>query len=91
MHTTRHKERLLARVRRLRGQIEAVERAIDKEESCGAVLHGIAGARGALAGLMAEVVEDNISSHLVDAAKHPNALNRDAAEELLEVIRTYLK
>lgn len=91
MHTTRQKERLLARVRRLRGQIEGVERAIENEKPCGAVLHGIAGARGALAGLMAEVVEDQVRSHLVDAERHPDAINRDAAEELIEVIRTYLK
>ncbi|WP_375392537.1 metal/formaldehyde-sensitive transcriptional repressor [uncultured Sphingomonas sp.] len=82
---------MLARVRRLRGQIEGIERAIENEEPCGAVLHGIAGARGALAGLMSEVVEDHVTSHLVDADEHPKALNRDAAEELLEVIRTYLK
>ena len=91
MHTARQKERLLARVRRLRGQIEGVERAIESGEPCGAVLHGIAGARGALAGLMNEVVEDQVLSHLVDIERHPDALNRAAAEELLDVIRTYLK
>ncbi len=54
-------------------------------------MHLIAGARGAMAGLMAEVVEDHVRSHLVDAAKHPSALNSDAAEQLLDVVRTYLK
>ena len=91
MHGTKQKEKLLARVRRLRGQIEGMERAIENEESCGSLLHKIAGARGAMAGLMAEVVEDHVSSHLVDATKHPDALDQGAAEELLEVIRTYLK
>ena len=91
MHTARHREKLLARVRRLRGQVEGIERAIEGGETCGSVMHKIAGARGAMAGLMSEVVEDHVSSHLVDAEKHPGALDRDAAEELLEVIRTYLK
>jgi len=54
-------------------------------------MHLIAGARGAMAGLMAEVVEDHVRSHLVDAEKHPGALNKDAAEQLLDVVRTYLK
>ena len=54
-------------------------------------MHLIAGARGAMAGLMAEVVEDHVRSHLVDPEKHPNALNKDAAEQLLDVVRTYLK
>lgn len=82
---------MLARVRRLRGQVEGIERALEGGAPCGAVLHQIAGARGAMAGLMAEVVEDHISSHLVDTTKYPEALNRDAAEELLEVVRAYMK
>ncbi len=91
MHTMKQKEKLLARVRRLRGQVEGIERALESDASCGSVLHKIAGARGAMAGLMAEVVEDHISSHLVDSEKYPDALDRDAAEELLEVVRSYLK
>lgn len=90
-HTVREKQKLLARVRRIRGQVEAIERALDAESDCGQVMHLIAGVRGALAGLMAEVVEDHVREHLVDAEKHPGALNAEAAEQLLEVVRTYLK
>jgi FrmR/RcnR family transcriptional regulator, repressor of frmRAB operon len=54
-------------------------------------MHLIAGARGAMAGLMAEIVEDHVRSHLVDSEKHPGALKLDAAEQLLDVVRTYLK
>ncbi len=90
-HTIREKQKLLARVRRLRGQIEAIERALESESGCEQVMHLIAGARGAMAGLMAEVVEDHVRTHLVDANAHPEALNADAVEQLLEVVRTYLK
>lgn len=45
-HTVREKQKLLARVRRIRGQVEAIERALDCEQ----VMHLIAGARGALTG-----------------------------------------
>ncbi|MGD0104897.1 MAG: metal/formaldehyde-sensitive transcriptional repressor [Rhodopila sp.] len=90
-HTIREKQKLLARVRRLRGQIEAVERALDDEADCGQVMHLIAGARGAMAGLMAEVVEDHVRTHLVDTETHPGALNTEAVEQLLEVVRSYLK
>jgi DNA-binding FrmR family transcriptional regulator len=90
-HTIRHKQKLLARVRRIRGQIEAIERALDGEAGCEQVMHLIAGARGAMAGLMAEVVEDHVRTHLVDSEMHPNALNTEAAARLLEVVRTYLK
>ena len=79
------------RIKRIRGQIEAIERALDGESGCEQIMHLIAGARGAMAGLMAEVVEDHVRTHLVDAEKHPGALNIEAAEQLLEVVRTYLK
>ena len=90
-HTIRETQKLLARVRRLRGLIEAIERALEGEAGCEQVMHLIAGVRGAMAGLMAEVVEDHVRNHLVDADTHPNALNAEAAEQLLDVVRTYLK
>src|SRR5690349_15173303 len=90
-HTVREKQKLLAQVRRIRGQVEAIERALDTEAGCEKVMHLIAGVRGAVAGLMAEVVEEHVRTHLVDAEKHPKALNPEAAEQLLEVVRTYLK
>jgi FrmR/RcnR family transcriptional regulator, repressor of frmRAB operon len=90
-HTIREKHKLLARVRRIRGQVEGIERALEAESGCEQVMHLIAGARGAIAGLMAEVVEEHVRTHLVDAGKYPRALNADAAQQLLEVVRTYLK
>lgn len=90
-HTVREKQKLLARVRRIRGQVEAIERALDGEAGCEQVMHLIAGARGAMAGLMAEVVEDHVRTHLIDVEKYPTALNTEAAEQLLDVVRTYLK
>jgi DNA-binding FrmR family transcriptional regulator len=90
-HTIREKQKLLARVRRLRGQIEAIERALESGSGCEQVMHLIAGARGAMAGLMAEVVEDHVRTHLVDTATHPDALDTEAVEQLLEVVRTYLR
>ena len=90
-HTTREKTKLLNRVRRIRGQVEAVERALEGEKSCAEVMHLVAAARGAMNGFMAEIVEDHVRSHLVDDEKHPGALKTEAAEQLLDVVRTYLK
>ena len=90
-HTVREKQKLLARVRRMKGQVEAIERALDSEAGCDQVLHLIAGVRGAMAGLMAEVVEDHVRTHLVDPEIHPGAMNAEAVEQLLDVVRTYLK
>ena len=90
-HTVREKQKLLGRVRRIRGQIDAIERALESEAGCDEVMHLIAGMRGATAGLMAEVVEDHVRTHLVDSRNRPQALPDDAADKLMEVVRTYLK
>ena len=90
-HTVREKQKLLARVRRIRGQMEAVERALEAEAECDQVMHLLASTRAAMAGLMAEVIEGHVRTHLVDPEKHPNALDADATDQLLSVIRTYLK
>jgi DNA-binding FrmR family transcriptional regulator len=90
-HTIRDKQKLLARVRRIRGQVEAIERALEAEAGCEPVMHLLASTRAAMAGLMAEVVEDHVRTHLVDAEAHPDALNDTAADALVSVVRTYLK
>lgn len=90
-HTIQNKDKLLARVRRIRGQVEAIERALESEAGCEKVMHLLASTRAAMAGLMAEVVEDHVHTHLVDREKHPDAFNAEAADNLLSVVRTYLK
>lgn len=88
-HTKHEKAKLLNRVRRVRGQIEALERALEEEEGCAAVLHLIVAARGAMSGLMGEVIEDHIRLHVVDPAKAPERSR--GAEELIEAVQAYLK
>ena len=90
-HTAREKTKLLNRVRRIRGQIEAVERALEQEIGCADVLQLIAGARGAINGLMLEVMEDHIRMHVVEPALDGTDQRTQAAEELIDVVRSYLK
>ncbi len=89
-HTIQEKQKLLARVRRIRGQVEAIERALESDYGCDKVMHLIAGVRGATAGLMAEVVEDHVRRHLIDETQ-PTLLREEGVEQLLEVVRAYLK
>jgi DNA-binding FrmR family transcriptional regulator len=88
--TSREKTKLLNRVRRIRGQVEAVERALEQDIGCADVLQLITAARGALNGLMGEVIEDHIRTHLVHPQLQPGD-TADAADELIDVIRCYLK
>jgi DNA-binding FrmR family transcriptional regulator len=90
-HTIREKQKLLARVRRIRGQVEALERSLAEEAGCDRVMHQIVGIRGAVAGLMAEVVEDHVRNHLVVPPNGSVALDAQAAEQLIEVVHSYLK
>jgi DNA-binding FrmR family transcriptional regulator len=90
-HTISEKKKLLARVRRIRGQVEALERALDAESGCETVMHQIVGIRGAVTGLMAEVVEDHVRNHLVAPQHNGVALDASAAEQLIDVMHTYLK
>lgn len=90
-HTVQKKIKLLGRVRRIRGQIEAVERALETEKGCSEILHQIAAARGAMNGLMTEVIEDHIQTHIANPAITNEAERTKGAEELIDVIRAYLK
>lgn len=90
-HTVLKKSKLLARVRRLKGQVEAVERALEDERECYEVLRLVASIRGAVNGLTGELIEDHIRNHVVDPNEDPDPLRAQGAEELIEVVRTYLK
>ncbi len=91
MHTVREKKKLTSRIRRIRGQLEAVERAIEEEKGCFEVLQTVAAARGAMNGLVAEIVEDHVRFHVLDPDAKPTAKQARAAEELIDVVRAYVK
>ena len=90
-HTIKEKTKLLNRVRRIRGQIEALERALEEEKGCSDVLHLAVAARGALNSLVAEVIEDHIRVHVVDPARERNSARSRGAEELIDIVQAYLK
>ncbi len=90
-HTIRDKEKLLNRVRRIRGQIDAVERALDQEGDCSSILQTIAACRGAINGLMAEIIEGHMRLHVLDPDRQPTSEQAKAAQEVIDVVKTYLK
>ena len=89
-HTIRDKKKLLNRVRRLRGQIEGVERLLEEEQACFDILQQIAAVRGSVNGLMAEVLEGHIRCHVGDSER-PKSPRQRAIEELVTITRSYLK
>lgn len=88
-HTIRDKSKLLARIRRIQGQAAALERLLESDSDCTAVLQQIAAIRGAVNGLMASVLEGHLTEHVV---KETQQKQREAdMEAVLQVIRSYLK
>jgi DNA-binding FrmR family transcriptional regulator len=91
-HLHLHQKKLIARIRRIRGQAEAIERALAAdEEDCAAVLNTITACRGALAGLMAEVIEGHVRHHILDPDGGSKPAQVEAAEQLLAVVHSYLR
>jgi DNA-binding FrmR family transcriptional regulator len=81
------RDKLVARARRIRGQIEAVERNLTNGvEDCAATLQLLAACRGAINSLMAEVMEDHIRDHVGRARA-----SQEVVDELLGIVRAYLK
>lgn len=89
-HTVKDKKKLLTRVRRIKGQAEALERALEQEVDCSEILQQIAAVRGAVNGLMMEVIEGHLREHLGPEAADPAQRGKDL-EQVTSVLRSYLK
>ena len=86
-HTVTEKTKLLARVRRIRGQVEGLERALEAEKGCNEVLQQIVAARGAMNALMNEVIEEHVRGHIASSSITSNAERTKGANELIEALR----
>lgn len=89
-HTTKSQKQLLTRVRRIKGQAEGLEKALEQNRECIAILQQIAAIRGAVNGLMSEVLEGHIREHLGADDIPPQQRNEDL-EQVITVLRSYLK
>ena len=89
-HMRSSKDNLLKRVKRIAGQVQAIERALDSDDDCSKTLLLVASTRGAINGLMDEIIEDHAREHVAN----PTLSNDERAkgvDELLEAIRRYSK
>lgn len=90
-HVAAEKQKLLNRLKRLRGQIDALERAIDNEVECARILQQATACRGALEGFIGEVIEDHIREHMIEPDLPVSDPKVQAAEELVAIVRAYLR
>lgn len=89
-HTIQNKKRLLTRIRRIQGQAQALERALEAEQDCAAILQQLAAVRGAVNGMIFEVLEGHVRGHLADG-EAPDAGRQDDVDLVLSVMRSYMK
>lgn len=90
-HTIEEKRKLLNRVRRIMGQVRAIEKALEQESECSELLHNISACRGAMDALMAEVIEGHIRFHVLAQNGSATDEQTQAANDLVSALRAYLK
>ena len=90
-HTIKNKQKLILRSKRIRGQFEALERVLDEGRDCSEVLQIISAARGAVNSLMTELLEGHIRHHVLDPKRRPNSEQTHAADEVIDMVKTYLR
>ncbi len=88
-HTTKDKKKLLSRIRRIKGQSEAIERALEGDGECEDILQLVASCRGALNGLMAELIEGHVRFHVLSPEQKTLPSQVEAADELISVVKRY--
>lgn len=89
-HTLRGKAHLLTRVRRMKGQVEALHRALEENHECTDILQQIAAVRGAANGLMADVLEEHLREHLCPKSGSVQQRERGLTE-VARIVKRYLK
>ena len=89
-HSPEEKKRAITRLRRIRGQAEALEKNLDLGIECSAVLQQIAAIRGAVNGLMSEVLESHLRESFAHPASSP-AQRADGIDAAIALVRSYLK
>ena len=90
-HTIKDKQKLILRAKRIQGQVEALVRALSDERACSDVLQLMSAARGAMNSLMAELLEGHIRSHVLDGKQKPTSQQVVAADEVIQMVKSYLK
>ena len=86
----KEKQKLIARIKRIRGQVDSIERSLVAGDDCADVLMLLANVRGGINSLMAEVLEDHIRLHMISPEKSQTS-STELAEDLIDLVRAYLK
>lgn len=90
-HTIKQKQDLILRAKRIQGQVDALVRTLEEERDCSEVLHIMSAARGAMNSLMSELLEGHVRHHVLNGKQRPTSKQVQAADEVIEMVKSYLK
>ena len=90
-HLHENSKKIVSRIKRIKGQLEAVERSLEEESDCFKVLQTLAACRGAMNGLFGEIVESHIKEHIMTDAGNPKSSQDKEALDLIQLLKTYWK
>jgi len=90
-HITGAKKELVTRINRIQGQLDAIKDAVQEDQDCASVLQQVAACRGAMNSLMAEIIEGEIKCHVLSPNAKANSSEAQAADQVVEVLRRYIK
>jgi DNA-binding FrmR family transcriptional regulator len=90
-HITANQKELITRINRIQGQLEGIKGAVTTDQDCASILQQVAACRGAMNSLMAEIIEGEIKCHVLSPDAKANSSEARAADELVEVLRRYIK
>lgn len=89
-HTAKNKDKLLNRIKRIRGQLDAVAKGVENEAECAKVLQTLVACRGALNSLVIEFFDDHVRYHIADPKKRATAAQAEATQEVIDLLRACL-
>jgi DNA-binding FrmR family transcriptional regulator len=90
-HITGVKKELVSRINRIQGQLDAIRDAVQEDQECATVLQQVAACRGAINSLMAEIIEREIKCHVLAPNTMANSPEANAADEVIDMVRRYIK
>ncbi|MCE1272851.1 MAG: metal/formaldehyde-sensitive transcriptional repressor [Acinetobacter sp.] len=83
-----HDKKILNRVKRIQGQMMAVEKSLlNPENSCIEVLQQVAAVKGAVNGLMNQLMELHLKEHVLKDVDH---VNDEEVQKFLALLQRYL-
>ncbi len=90
-HLTKDKSILIARIKRIIGQLESVISDIESDQNCGTTLQTVASCRGAINGLTVEILKEHIQSHVIQSKSGKMSKQDLAALEVINALKSYIK